>query len=106
MLHSMPIRRSPGLAADLGRALRLDEIGHLAQRNDFAAGRAKRQVVPMASTELRRLFGIAELDVEGLLALVDLGDGFAADGGLDERLDVLDREPVAGDPARSGRMER
>ena len=57
----------------------------------------------MASIEFRRVFGEAELDVEILLALVELGHGFAADGRLDDRLDVLDVDPVAGDPGPVGR---
>ena len=55
-----------------------------------------------ASSEFRRVLGVAELQVEELVALVDLGHGLAADGRLHDVLDVLDIEAEAGDPGPVG----
>jgi hypothetical protein len=48
----------------------------------------------------RTLIGIA------LAALDRVADGVAADGGLDDLVDVVDAQVVAGDGLRSGTMSR
>ncbi len=83
-----------GFAIDfLGAVLGLD-AGELRERDAFATGREEADVVD-GFLRVAVLREIANDDVVASFVLQDLGDGVAADGGLDGVLHVVDVDAIA-----------
>ena len=72
------------------------DVGELLQRDLLAAGRGDEDVADRSGSS-RYLRLEPDDEVELLLLLHDLGRGVAADRGLDQAVDVVDVDAVAGD---------